>query len=192
MEVNFSKLTKNQLINELIEMQRRITELKKSETKRKQAEARIKYLSFHDSLTGLYNRAYFEEEMERLSTIRKYPVGIIMADIDNLKFVNDTFGHAKGDELLKHLANVLSSVFRKEDAVARIGGDEFAVILPNVDEKTAQSFCKRIADACEDSKQESSLKLSVSMGYTIQYGQYRDMQEALKAADDHMYKDKLY
>jgi len=160
-------------------------------TRRKWAEKRVKYLSLHDSLTGLYNRAYFEEEMKRLNTIRKYPVGIIMVDIDNLKFINDAFGHPKGDELLKRLANILSSISRKEDVVARIGGDEFAVILPNVDEKTVQSFCKRITNACEDRNRESSLKLSVSLGYGIQHGQYKDIQGALKAADDSMYKDKL-
>lgn len=160
-------------------------------TERKQAEERIKYLSLHDSLTGLYNRAYFEEEMKRLNTTRKYPVGIIMVDIDNLKFVNDVFGHFKGDELLKHLANILTSIFRKEDVVARIGGDEFAIILPNVDEGTTQSFCKRITNACKDSNPGLLINLTVSIGYAIQYGQYRDMQEALKVADKHMYKDKL-
>jgi len=78
-----------------------------------------------------------------------------MVDIDNLKFVNDNFGHAKGDELLKRLANILSSIFRKE------------------------------------SNQKSELKLSVSLGYAVQYGQYKNMEEVLKKADQHMYRNKL-
>ncbi|OEU79751.1 MAG: hypothetical protein BA872_00265 [Desulfobacterales bacterium C00003060] len=160
-------------------------------TDRKQAEERVKYLSFHDFLTGLYNRAFFEEEMKRFNTLRKYPVAIIMADVNNLKFINDAFGHAQGDELLKRMANTLVSATRKEDVVARIGGDEFAVLLPDVDEETAQSLCNRITDACKDSNREVVLKLTVSLGYSVQYGQYKDMQQALGAADDHMYRDKL-
>jgi diguanylate cyclase (GGDEF)-like protein/PAS domain S-box-containing protein len=160
-------------------------------TERKQAEERIKYLSLHDFLTGLYNRAYFDEEMRRLNTVRKYPVGVVIADVDNLKLVNDTFGYEKGDEILKRLANILTSTFRKEDVVARIGGDEFAVILPNVDDKTAHSLFQRIVEACQDSNRESPLKLSVSFGYAIQYGQYKDIQETLKIADERMRKDKL-
>ena len=160
-------------------------------TERKKTEEKVKYLSFHDFLTGLYNRAFFEEEMKRLNTVRKYPVGIIMADIDKLKFINDAFGHAEGDELLKRMANILVSATRKEDVVARTGGDEFAIILPNVDEETTQSLYNRIIDACKDSNREASLRLTVSLGYSIQYGQYEDMQEALRAADDHMYGNKL-
>jgi len=168
-----------------------VTVISKNITRYKQAEERIKYLSFHDALTGLYNRAYFEEEIKRLNTPRKYPIGVIMVDIDNLKFVNDNFGHAKGDELLKRLANILSSIFRKEDVVARIGGDEFVIVLPNVNEETVQSLCKRVDDACEESNQKSELKLSVSLGYAIQYGQYKNMEEVLKKADQHMYRNKL-
>ncbi|AMM40557.1 PAS/PAC sensor-containing diguanylate cyclase [Candidatus Desulfofervidus auxilii] len=177
-----------QLINEVYELRRQVAELKKIVIEYKKLEEKLKYLSFHDSLTGLYNRNYFEEEMKRLNTTRKYPVGIIIIDIDNLKFVNDTFGHVKGDELIKYVANILSSIFRKEDVVARIGGDEFAVILPNVNEKIVQSLCKRIKDNCN--RNNNPLKVSVSLGYDIQYGQYKDIKEVFKMADSRMYKDK--
>jgi len=165
--------------------------ISKNITHYKKAQERIKYLSFHDVLTGVYNRAYFEEEIKRLNTPRKYPIGVIMVDIDNLKFVNDNFGHTKGDELLKRLANILSSIFRKEDVVARIGGDEFVIILPNVDEETVQFLCKRVKDACKESNYKSELKVSVSLGYAIQYGQYKNMEEVLKKADQYMYRNKL-
>lgn len=159
-------------------------------TERKEAEERINYLTFHDLLTGLYNRTFFEEEMKRLNTVRKYPVGIIMGDVNKLKFVNDAFGHSEGDELLKRMADILISATRKEDAVARIGGDEFAVILPNINKEAIRSLCDRIITACKNSNREDLFELTVSLGYSVQYGQYKDMQEALKAADDHMYRDK--
>jgi len=76
---------------------------------RKSSEEKIKYLSFHDSLTGLYNRAYFEEELERYNFPRYYPLSIVMLDVNGLKVINDTFGHSEGDRLLKHLSQVLTS-----------------------------------------------------------------------------------
>ncbi len=100
-------------------------------TARKQAEEKLRQLSTHDILTGLFNRGYFEAEMARLEGGRQFPVSIVMADVDQLKETNDSQGHAAGDTLLKRLAQVLSAAFRAEDILARIGGDEFAVLLPN-------------------------------------------------------------
>ena len=160
-------------------------------TDRKQAEEEIRYLSFHDSLTGLYNRAYFEEEIKRLNTERNYPISIIMSDINDLKLVNDTLGHPQGDDLLKSLATLLKSVCRKEDIIARIGGDEFAIILPHTDENITQAFYNRIRDACKSYNNEAQLKLSIALGYATQSGQYKDIEEVLKRADNNMYHDKL-
>ncbi|GAH95071.1 unnamed protein product, partial [marine sediment metagenome] len=103
-----------------------------------------KHLSFHDSLTGLYNRAYFEEELERYNFPRYYPLSIVSIDINGLKVVNDTFGHNQGDRLLQHLASLLTSISRKGDILSRVGGDEFAILLPSTPSQAALDFCQRI------------------------------------------------
>ena len=99
-------------------------------TERKLYEQELQYMSLHDQLTGIYNRAFFSEEMQRLQKGRDFPITIIVADLNGLKFVNDTMGHHKGDELLKACAEVLESSLRSSDILARVGGDEFAVLLP--------------------------------------------------------------
>jgi len=160
-------------------------------TEQKKAEEKIKYMSFHDALTDLYNRAFFEEELKRLNNPRNYPLTVIMADINGLKLVNDTLGHNKGDELLKDLAKVLKSVVRKGEIIARIGGDEFAIILPHCDENVAEAFLNRFRVACKKHNNKSQLKISIALGYATQSGQYRDIKEILKEADENMYSEKL-
>ena len=161
-------------------------------TERKQAEEKLRYLSFHDSLTELYNRTYFEEEMKRINTKRNYPIAVIMADINGLKLVNDTLGHNNGDKLLKNTARILKSVAREGDIIARIGGDEFAVILPHTEENAAQAFCNRFRDAYKKHNSKTTLlKLSVALGYAMQSGQYKDMEGVFEQADENMYTEKL-
>ena len=170
-----------------------IGNLSKEIVERKRAEKKIKYISFHDILTDLYNRHFFEEEISRLNTPREYPVSIVIADINGLKFVNDTFGHSRGDKLLKDIAKILRSVSRKEDAVSRIGGDEFAIILPQSDENIARTFCNRVGNECKEYNRKSihKPKLSIALGFVTQSGQYKSIDEALKKADERMYAEKM-
>ena len=160
---------------------------------RKSSEERIKHLSFHDSLTGLYNRAYFEEELERYNFPRYYPLSIVMLDVNGLKVINDTFGHQEGDRLLQHLSQILTSVSRQGDILARIGGDEFAILLPSTTSEEAHKFCQRIKKACQQDKIELIyLRPNISLGHATQEGKYKDVNSLLKVADRNMYQDKLF
>jgi diguanylate cyclase (GGDEF)-like protein len=159
--------------------------------KRKRTEERIRYLSFHDALTGLYNRAYFEEELERYNFPRYYPLSIMMVDINGLKVINDTFGHDQGDKLLQHLASLLNSISRKGDVVARLGGDEFAILLPSTTAEQVRDFHERIKKTCaEDNIKPIHLRPSIALGHVTQKGEYQDSKTLLKEVDKRMYQDK--
>jgi diguanylate cyclase (GGDEF)-like protein len=159
-------------------------------TARKKAEAYLKYLGTHDVLTSLYNRAYFEEERIRLERGRRFPVTVLILDVDGLKQVNDNQGHAAGDDLLRRVAEVLRSSFRAEDVVARIGGDEFAVLLPNTDAPAAAQSVERIHRLIElNNAFYQGVALSLSIGAATA-GSGGNLEEAQRAADDRMYQDK--
>jgi len=158
---------------------------------RKEAEEKMRYMSSHDILTGLYNRAYFEEEMARLERGRTQAVSIIMADMDGLKEVNDSRGHAAGDRSLQEAARIFKSVFRAEDMVARIGGDEFAVLLPDSDAAAVEIIMERIRTtlaAHNGSPKEVPLSLSFGAA-TAENGM--TLVEVLKLADERMYRAKF-
>lgn len=158
-------------------------------TKQKALEEKLMYLSFHDQLTGLYNRAYFEEELTRLDTDRQLPISIIMGDANNLKHVNDTYGHHEGDELLVEITKVLLECCRKEDVIARWGGDEFVILLPQTSEKGAEVICSRIKQACRQSEHKPA-PLSIALGYAVKDSSNQGIHEVLKAAEDKMYQEK--
>jgi len=159
-------------------------------TGHKEMVAQLQYLGMHDVLTGLYNRMYFEEEVARLDNNERHtPVTIIICDVDALKLVNDTMGHHKGDELLKAAASVIRSPFRSSDVVARIGGDEFALLLPRTGKIAAEEACRRIGESLKVYNESSpSVPLSLSIGFATGFPPLR---EVLLQADHNLNRDKL-
>ena len=158
-------------------------------SEQKKSEEKIRYLSFHDQLTELYNRNYFMEEIERLNTKRNLPITIIMGDINNLKLINDIFGHEKGDQLIKKTADILAENIRESDILARIGGDEFAILLPQTPLKIGEKIIKRIKKSCSNSE-VMNIKIRMALGAASKRDMGQDINDIFKAADDNMYQDK--
>lgn len=161
-------------------------------TENKIKEREIQYLSFHDEMTGLYNRRYFENEMQRLDSSRNLPLTIMIADLDNLKYINDTFGHQEGDNYITTAAQMIKASTRDEDIVARIGGDEFALVLPQTDSKEAQIIYQRIIKKqSRYLNQGSSIEnFSISIGYAVKNNKNSTLEETFKKADQKMYLNK--
>jgi diguanylate cyclase (GGDEF)-like protein len=162
-------------------------------TTRRESEERLRFISFHDALTGVYNRAYFEEELRRLDGRHEGAVAIAIADVDGMKLANDTWGHIKGDELLIRAAAVLCRSVRNEDVVARIGGDEFAVILRNADETSVKQIFDRLQQILNKQEQQPGFDIPVrlSVGYAFAAGPGIPSIDLFKAADDRMYQEKI-
>lgn len=158
---------------------------------RKKMEDRLEYLSYHDQLTGLYNRRFFEEELLRMDIESSLPLTIIMADVNGLKLVNDSFGHAAGDELLRKVAKVMENGFRKNDIIARLGGDEFVVLLPYTDIDDAKQIIRNIKNMALKEK-AGTVDVSISFGYSTKTAREDKIQDILKKAEDYMYKEKLF
>ena len=156
---------------------------------RKRMEEQLRYQGTHDPLTNIYNRAYFEEELARFERSREFPISIIIADVDGLKRVNDSLGHAAGDQLLRQASSLLSSVVRAGDVLARIGGDEFAALLPATDSNTAGKILARIQERlAEPHTAPSKWALQLSLGAAT--AEKNNLPAAFNLADQHMYADK--
>ncbi|MGM0370843.1 MAG: HD domain-containing phosphohydrolase, partial [Bacillota bacterium] len=158
--------------------------------KRIHSQNEIKYISFHDTLTGLYNRAYVEQAMDRLSSQENLPISIIAADVNGLKLVNDAFGHDIGDKLLIKTGQILEGSCRAEDIVARLGGDEFIILLPQTGKEKVMLVKDRILKNCAE---VSSLPvpLSIAIGQVTKEIAEEELWEVYKKADERMYNDKV-
>ncbi|MCF8029458.1 MAG: PAS domain S-box protein [Desulfohalobiaceae bacterium] len=161
-------------------------------TERKKAEKSLRHMSFSDTLTWLYNRNFFEEEMNRLSDGRHSPMGLISCDVDGLKFINDSLGHQSGDELLINTAEILRKNFRSSDIIARIGGDEFAILVPGTDRSIVEKLALRLRKSAEEyNNSNPQIPLSLSIGYTVSEQGPLDMQALFREADNRMYREKM-
>lgn len=159
-------------------------------TQQKEREAEILYLSYHDHLTGLYNRAFFEKELSRLNTLRQMPLSVIIGDVNGLKIINDVFGHFEGDRLLQSVAKLLKGSCRSEDIIARWGGDEFVILLPQTPETTAGEICKRITSTCQTFYCDR-IHISIALGSATRVDPSEDTSLLLRRAEDNMYRTKL-
>ncbi len=162
-------------------------------TDRKRQEEKVRYVSLHDNLTDLYNRAFFETEIRRLDVKRQLPISMIMIDLNGLKLVNDSYGHKTGDKFLLKTAEVLKDTFREEDIIARWGGDEFVILLNQTSKETVEKLAKRIKNKTSyiDVGKDEIMPLSLAVGYSVKTDQDESIYALFKDAEDMMYKDKL-
>ena len=162
-------------------------------SQRKVMEAELRYINAHDALTGLHNRARFEEELAQVPSGQATAKAIIICDVDGLKLINDSMGHQRGDALLMAAATILRKAAPPNSFVARIGGDEFAIIFSGRDKASTEAVCHSIRQMSEERNlQEPNLPLSISTGFAMQKDSPVSMAQLFKEADDFMYREKLH
>jgi len=162
-------------------------------SEKKKNEDLLYSLSIHDMPTGLYNRNYFEEKIKSLTGDELRDIGIVICDIDGLKLVNDTLGHAEGDNYLRTVADILRENFPADSIVSRIGGDEFAVISMNISQSEIQNIKRKISKIIDlHNKEGRVVPISLSVGYAIKGEKHKSISEVFKEADDFMYREKLH
>ena len=159
-------------------------------SERRVAQEKVWFVSTHDQLTGLFNRAYFEAEVDRMEKGRRFPISILSVDVEGMRTVNERQGHEAGDELLRQTAQLLIGAFRAEDVIARTGGDEFNVILPNTGAVSTDAIMTRVkAHLNSHNQTHRNDPLSLWMGIaTVDYGQ--SLREAFKNAEKKLYEAK--
>lgn len=162
-------------------------------TERKRIQKQLEFLSLHDQLTGLYNRVFFDKELMRFKENHYYPVTVVSCDLDGLKLINDSLGHQTGDQLLVSCAAILKESLRGSDVLARIGGDEFGVIMPNTDCEAGESIAQRIRENINKYNEgNKGIPLSISLGLATAENNQTTIEDIFKQADDQMYREKLY
>jgi len=163
-------------------------------TDRKAMEDNLEYLSYHDYLTNLYNRRFFESRLKELDNAKMLPISLIVGDINGVKLINDAFGRANGDKLIFNTAKVIKSCCRENDVLARMGGDEFALLMPKTDGLEALEVLKRIQDGCKKYNSKitnEAFHISVSLGFSTKVSVDQSFNAIMKIADKYMYQRKL-
>lgn len=167
-----------------------IWQFKQRRLLKNQETERIRYQATHDGITGLFNKAFFEAELSRLNHGRAYPISMVVIDANNLKKVNDTYGHSAGDTLLKNISQLILQNFRKNDVLARLGGDEFVLMLPVTQAKDCRMVLKRFrANIKKFNAGRGSLQVDVAIGSATTQGD-EDLNAVLERADQAMYAEK--
>lgn len=163
-------------------------------TERKNREEKIQYVNYHDNMTGLYNRTYFDEAKVALDRPDQLPLSVIVGDINGMKLINDAFGHAKGDTVLQEIADILKQCIQKEDnVIARTGGDEFAVLMPHTDGQAVKEAVDNIRALCKEKRHEENrdIYIDIALGYATKREPGDSLDKAILLAEDLMYKRKL-
>ena len=159
-------------------------------TQEKEQREKIEYIMSHDSMTGLYNRWYMEEELSRYDHEEKGSCALIMGDLNGLKLVNDAFGHYEGDRFIREIAAILESSSGAHDVVCRWGGDEFLILMPNAGAADAEQLIERILARCRE-KSDETLQLSIALGYALKKEPGERIHDVLREAEQLTYRRKL-
>lgn len=160
-------------------------------SERKHMEHKLKCLSYHDQLTGLYNRRVFQKELKIMDIKDNLPLTIVMADVNGLKLINDSFGHVMGDELVKKASQAIKRGFSNKDFIARIGGDEFIILMPKTDNKEAEGIIRHVENIVLEER-VNSVCINIAFGYATKINEKENIEEVLKEAEDNMYRKKLF
>ena len=149
----------------------------------------IEYFSYHDHLTGLYNRHYLETALTKNDYKKYLPLTIMVIDVNGLKLTNDAFGHQAGDKIIKVTSDILKEVCREKDVIARVGGDEFAIIMPNTYSEEAKKIKENIIEKSNNTKLKSGV-ISLAVGYAVRKHISKAISTIFKEADNQMYRYK--
>ena len=150
----------------------------------------IDYITYHDGLTGVYNRNFFNQEIKNIDLEENLPISVIMGDVNGLKLTNDAFGHLIGDKLIVSAANIMTRVCRDNDIIVRWGGDEFIILLPKTKEEEVQKISERIKEECLNEKIEM-INISISLGYDTKNTNDYALEKSITNAEEIMYRTKM-